>query len=152
MTTSTAAAVGTVLIVTRHKGALDWLARHLYPGHHRGVVTDDAIEWWPLGLEPGDPENAPWRRIRHVATATPEDVRPAASPPGAVHVVVGNVPLHLAAVATAVIAIEFDGPAPRGAEYTADDMERAGARLAYYRVERTGRAGAPARALERAGR
>ena len=48
--------------------------------------------------------------------------------------VIGNVPLHLAVVASSVTAIEFAGPAPRGAEFTAEDMERAGARLRKYIV------------------
>jgi len=49
-------------------------------------------------------------------------------------VVLGNLPLHLAQYAAEVWAIEFSGAAPRGAEYTAADMEAAGARLAWYVV------------------
>ena len=49
-------------------------------------------------------------------------------------VVAGNLPLHLAALAAEVIAVEFDGEPPRGAEYTAADMAAAGARLRRYRV------------------
>lgn len=47
--------------------------------------------------------------------------------------VYGNVPLHLAALARSVWAIEFDTP-PRGQEYTISDMEAAGARLRAYSV------------------
>lgn len=60
-------------------------------------------------------------------SATPDDVRGA--------VVAGNLPLHLAALCREVIAVEFDGPPPRGAEYGLADMRAAGARLASYRVE-----------------
>lgn len=51
--------------------------------------------------------------------------------------VYGNLPLHLAAVASRsgeYWALEFDGAAPRGAEYTLDDMRAAGAKLVRYRV------------------
>ena len=61
-----------------------------------------------------------------VAEATEADVRGA--------IVYGNLPLHLAALADAVVAVEFTGPAPRGTEYTLADMRAAGARLRVYRV------------------
>jgi hypothetical protein len=61
------------------------------------------------------------------ASATADDVRAKA--------VAGNLPLHLAAVAAEVWAVEFDGPPPRGAEYSTRDMVAAGARLARYRVQ-----------------
>jgi len=63
-----------------------------------------------------------------VAQATPDDV--------CGNVVAGNLPLHLAALAAEVIAVEFTGAAPRGAEYTRADMEAAGVRLARYHVNR----------------
>jgi len=50
--------------------------------------------------------------------------------------VIGNLPLHLAAEAKTIYAIEFDTP-PRGAEWTEKDMEKAGARLVRYTVYRT---------------
>jgi hypothetical protein len=50
--------------------------------------------------------------------------------------VVGNIPLHLAALATSVLAIEFEGRPPRGKDYSADDMRKAGARLVRYKVIR----------------
>jgi rubredoxin len=62
-----------------------------------------------------------------IASAAPIDVMGA--------IVAGNIPLHLAALAEEVIAVEFDGPPPRGAEYGLPEMEAAGARLARYRVE-----------------
>lgn len=49
-------------------------------------------------------------------------------------IVLGNVPLHLAAVAAEVWAIEFPAAPPRGQEYTLADMEAAGARIARYSV------------------
>ena len=49
-------------------------------------------------------------------------------------VVFGNVPLSLAYAAVAVVAVEFTGTPPRGAEYTLDQMVEAGARLTTYRV------------------
>ena len=61
-----------------------------------------------------------------VATATVTDV--------ADRIVYGNLPLHLAAMARVVVAVEFSGQPPRGAEYTADDMVAAGARLQLYFV------------------
>lgn len=49
-------------------------------------------------------------------------------------VVYGNLPLHLACKAYAVCAVEFYDQAPRGLEYTLDDMRRAGAHITKYRV------------------
>ncbi len=51
--------------------------------------------------------------------------------------VYGNIPLHLAAMANEVVALEFDGPPPRGAEYALEDMVVAGAKLNSYVVKRT---------------
>ena len=60
-----------------------------------------------------------------VETAGPDDVRGA--------IVYGNIPLHLAAMSAAVVAVEFATP-PRGAEYDRRAMEAAGVRLRLYRV------------------
>lgn len=60
--------------------------------------------------------------------ATPDDVRN--------KVVVGNVPMALAALATKVVAVEFDGQPPRGTEYGAKELAEAGARLTGYVVRR----------------
>lgn len=62
-----------------------------------------------------------------MATATQSDVFD--------RVVAGNLPLHLACCAEAVIAVEFTGVPPRGTEYTIEDMRVAGAQLRMYRVE-----------------
>ncbi len=48
--------------------------------------------------------------------------------------VAGNLPLHLAAAAHDVWAVEFEGAPPRGAEYGLKEMQAAGARLARYAV------------------
>lgn len=50
--------------------------------------------------------------------------------------VYGNIPLHLAAEAAVIAAVEFAGAPPRGAELSAAEMEAAGARITRYRVIR----------------
>lgn len=64
--------------------------------------------------------------IPHVEQATAEDVRG--------KIVAGNLPLKLASVAAAIVAVEFAGDPPRGREYTIADMEAAGVRLSVYGV------------------
>lgn len=61
-----------------------------------------------------------------LASATADDVRGA--------IVGGNLPLHLAAEAAIVVAVEFRGDAPRGAEYSIEEMRAAGAHLRAYQV------------------
>jgi len=61
-----------------------------------------------------------------LAVATADDVRGRR--------VVGNLPMHLAALAAEVVAVEFDGDPPRGQEYDLAAMDAAGARLVSYRV------------------
>jgi hypothetical protein len=65
-----------------------------------------------------------------LAAATAEDVDGA--------IVAGNLPLHLAALAAEVVAVEFAGQAPRGAEYGLAEMEAAGAHLRRYRCYAVG--------------
>lgn len=65
-------------------------------------------------------------RIPILTQAGPGDVRG--------KIVYGNLPLHLAALAAEVWAIEFDGAPPRGQEYSLADMVAAGARLVPYVV------------------
>lgn len=73
-----------------------------------------------------------WLRRRGVVARVLAEVGPAD-----VHgrVVFGNIPLYLAALTEMVYAIEFAGAPPRGAEYSAEDMDAAGASLAPYRVQ-----------------
>jgi len=62
-----------------------------------------------------------------LATATPEDV--------AGKDVAGNLPLDLAALANVVFAISFpSGNAPRGQEYSIEEMDAAGATIRAFRV------------------
>ena len=61
-----------------------------------------------------------------LTAATPDDVRG--------KVVAGNLPLHLAALAAEIVAVEFSGNPPRGTEYGLPEMLAAGARLANYHV------------------
>lgn len=61
-----------------------------------------------------------------MAIATPANVAGA--------VVAGNLPLHLAALAARVVAVEFSGQAPRGQEYGLEEMRAAGAHLRSYVV------------------
>lgn len=65
-----------------------------------------------------------------VAQATAADVRG--------RVVVGALPLHLAALAAEVVAVDMPGltPAQRGQDLTPAEMDAAGARLTRYRVTR----------------
>jgi hypothetical protein len=51
-------------------------------------------------------------------------------------IVYGNLPLHLASLANTVVAVEFTGVAPRGQEYSVEDMRQAGAHLVAYQVQR----------------
>lgn len=67
-----------------------------------------------------------------IASATADDVRG--------KTVAGNLPLHLAALAAEVVAVEFSGPPPRGAEYTLIEMRAAGARLVSYVVRQVSHA------------
>ena len=71
-----------------------------------------------------------------IASATADDV--------CGKVVYGNLPLHLAAHARAVVAVEFEGAPPRGAEYGLEEMIAAGARLQVYSIDRLGAAEPPA--------
>lgn len=121
------------LIVTRHPGTLHWLGKYLFPSEHLAHVCPAALEWSYFGPEPGSAEwddarggPAVYRSIPVMAEVTPDDVR-------GKHVV-GNLPLHLAALAASVTAVEFAGPPPRGREYGAEEMEAAGARLVKYHV------------------
>lgn len=67
-----------------------------------------------------------WSSVEAVASAAPDDVRGA-------HVI-GNLPMHLAALTHTYDAVEFDGPAPRGEEYDPAAMADAGACLRRYMV------------------
>lgn len=124
------------LIVTRHKGAVDWIAAMLPLAFAR------AEDYWGFGHDPeaglfehqfdpgnGDDPYTDYRMSRHVPVekeVTADDVRG--------KIVIGVLPMGLAALCRQYHAIEFGGPPPRGAEYTAADMKVAGARLVRYVV------------------
>ncbi len=119
------------LIVSRHKAAIQFVARYL-----DGRVEPDGgsvlvVEKW-LDDSTGDyhfPETGvemPREYVPVIANATADDVRG--------KIVYGNVPLHLACLAELVVAIEFSGDAPRGMEYTLEQMDAAGAKLVRYQV------------------
>lgn len=65
-----------------------------------------------------------------ITHATPDDVRG--------KLVVGNLPMHLAALASRVGIIEMPDlpPEARGKDLSADEMDAFGAILTWYRVER----------------
>ena len=110
------------IVVTRHPAAAKFVAAEL-----GGQVADRT-----LSLDTGD---HPYQVItfddgRHdipvESAVDAQDVRDKN--------VIGNLPLHLAALARQVIAIEFDGSPPRGQEYGLAEMTTAGARLVGYYV------------------
>lgn len=114
--------------MTRHPGTLGWLEKNLYPSEHPAQYWSGCLNWSEVGWETDHPDHCPptYREIPVRAEVGPDDVR-------GKHVV-GNLPLHLAALATSVTAVEFAGDPPRGREYGAAEMEASGARLATYRV------------------
>lgn len=116
------------IIVTRHRGLIDWLATNLIPHEYTPRFTGTALEWWTFGLEPQDPEYGCYRSIPVVWHGTAEDVR-------GKHVV-GVLPLHLACLAASVteVALPDLRPDQRGKEVTPDEMDAAGARLVRYTV------------------
>lgn len=75
-----------------------------------------------------------WLREENPALATCQVIESPTADDVRDREVVGNVPMHLAAVAHAVTAIEFEGAPPRGAEYGVEEMRAAGARLVRYVV------------------
>lgn len=85
------------VIISRHAGAIEWLARQ--------GITGSVI-----------------------AQATAEDVRG--------KVVVGNLPLHLAALAERIGSIDMPNlaAADRGRDLTPEEMDAAGARISWYEV------------------
>ncbi len=120
------------IIVSRHAAAIEFIARELASIRDepwRIVGPDPIIRDGHRSLVLGRPrpdETDDSETIPVLDAATADDVRG--------KVVYGNIPLHLAAVAESVTAIEFSGAPPRGAEYTLAEMDAAGARLVSYGV------------------
>lgn len=128
------------LVVSRHRGAVEWLTKNLpeIPGvEHQWIVRRDGTGSWldPVVPDYSRPFDVGGYHMLPVPGAAPIPIRAevTADDVRGKHVV-GNLPLHLAALSASVTAIEFAGPPPRGQEYTAADMTAAGARLAVYVV------------------
>lgn len=118
------------IVVCRHPGAIDWIAQQLHNKFHKSWyqphISSATIEWHTLGIEGGEEVLDSIPLIR--GNASDEQVRG--------KIVIGVLPFHLAAEAVQVYAIEFGTVPPRGTEYSAKDMENAGARLTSFRCER----------------
>lgn len=128
-----------MIIVSRHIGAVEFVAESLRLPHERFVINDGWVNFFHemeegrlmmLAAENGDEYHGiiPTRKIRWLQEASEEDCNG--------EIVYGNVPMNLAAVATQVVAIEFDRP-PRGKELSFSDMWEAGARFVSYVVVKT---------------
>ncbi len=96
------------------------------PRHDPVIARRVIVSRHPAAIEFLRAECPEFAEAPVLESASAEEIRGA--------VVGGNVPLHLAAVAAQVVAVEFEGPAPRGAEYGLAEMRAAGARIARYRV------------------
>lgn len=105
------------VVVSRHPAAVEFIAAEI-----GGRVVGDGEQSF-ITVEVGPRKT---RMIPVLAQAGPDDVDG--------RVVGGNLPLHLAALARLVVAVEFDGEPPRGREYGLPEMRAAGAHLRVYRV------------------
>ena len=101
------------IIVSRHIGALEWLAEEL-------DCTLRVEDGKPISLDKDDVS------IPIFSSVKAKDV--------VGKCVIGNLPLHLASLAREVMAIEFANDVPRGIEYSSEQMKEAGARLVPYIV------------------
>lgn len=128
------------LIVTRHRGLLEWLARRLpappterRPGYW-DVDPDFGVSWvYSDGPDrPGYGDGRPGcgHTIPVLSHVLADDVR-------GLHVL-GVLPLALAAEAASVTEVSMPGlrPDQRGKELTPDEMDAAGAELRTYSVLR----------------
>jgi hypothetical protein len=111
------------VIVSRHKAAIEFIASYAAPDMGPAIIEHGRIIVNRSGQEGGGCTYIPV-----LASATEKDVSG--------KIVIGNLPLHLAAKAAKIVAVEFTGDPPRGQEYTYDDMVSAGAVLRTYGVER----------------
>lgn len=123
------------IIVSRHPAAISFVAQKMNGSHHVtnntmlvDLLSEDDRYWKQLDAEAnGDEYHGMIKSIPIYSQVTEEQV--------AGKVVVGNLPLNLAAKCKKVYAIEFSGPPPRGQEYTLQDMVSCGAKLTAYKVE-----------------
>lgn len=116
------------IIVSRHPAAVQFVAEEIGGERDGNSVTIYRDTGEPDGDNPTMNCRVVVEEIPVLVEATPEQV--------AGKTVYGNLPLHLAAMANIVFAIEFKGSAPRGAEYGVAEMRAAGARLMPYVVVR----------------
>lgn len=139
-----------IVIVSRFPAVIqfiaDQVAKSLHGQCHRNTVlrieedrvvfletvaqtSMDGCDSFETGDDYGPPIETEWSVPLIRGDATPDDVRG--------KVVYGDdVPFHLACLASEVYAVEFNGAAPRGAEYTLAQMIAAGATLASYIVRK----------------
>lgn len=114
-----------VVIVSRHKAALEFVAGTFRTDCMDAQVLDDRIALYGMADTPY--AGTDYGSIRVITgNAVPDDV--------AGKVVIGNVPLSLAALAERVDTIEFGGTPPRGQDYSLTEMLAAGAHLKSYTV------------------
>lgn len=111
---------GEFVIVSRHPAAIQFIASAI----DGEVRSNDPAFDGPVVLYVNQFGDNSFARI--VAAANAEDVRG--------RIVYGNLPLHLAALAAEVRAIEFAGAPPRGLEYSLEDMVAAGAKIVAYKI------------------
>ena len=118
------------IIVSRHEGAIIWMAWKMFPYHKEGFALHREVRGGKeeiVGVAPlFPPQEYGWEpetgtEIPVKASVTEADLTEEVE-------VWGNLPLDLAAKAGAVVAVLFPpGKAPRGQDYTAEQMEEAGA-------------------------
>lgn len=126
------------VIVSRHKGAVEFICKKagVFFASEIAEEMDDYLEgfscWMTSGNDSvtvgydGHKDHGPMCGPRVLSSATADDVKG--------KIVYGNLPMHLAVHAAEVRVVEFSGDAPRGAEYTIEDMVAAGAHISCYRV------------------
>jgi len=111
------------VIVSRHKGAIEFIATTIAQGN--GWVWDIAPNNFIRFVEIIDGV----RKDKGIISVITDDATKADVID---RVVYGNLPLALAVLTKEIRAVEFEGKAPRGQEYTCADMVAAGAYITSY--------------------
>lgn len=107
-----------IVIVSKHPAVTEYIIRELSPI----CPFCDELEWETPGCR-----LARHQRPKVIASAKGEDV--------VGKVVIGDVPLSLAARAKLFIAIEYEGSPPKGTDYSIEDMEAEGVYLVAYSIK-----------------
>jgi hypothetical protein len=123
------------IIVSRHAAAVEFIAQWLL-----GIVDGDGVtrDWevnpnWPGEVVSVVRDGNAVVRVDGIPIY--KEIFPGQEDLIRGKAVLGNLPLHLAALTEVVFAVEFTpGKAPRGQEYTVEDMKAAGAKMVPYRV------------------